>query len=60
MKLSTIYHTEGELDDANINRSPTAYLANPAKERLKYKYDTDHTFVQLNIFDATTKTPRLV
>ena len=60
MKPSIVYHTEGELHDSNINRSPTSYLANPIKEREKYKYDTDHTFVQLNIFDATTQTPRLV
>jgi len=34
--------TVGELDDANINRSPTSYLQNPAEERAKYQHDTDH------------------
>ena len=33
----------GEIDvhDANINRSPYAYLANPAEERQVYEYDVD-------------------
>ncbi|KAJ8612496.1 hypothetical protein MRB53_037425 [Persea americana] len=30
-----------EILDANINRSPFAYLANPAEERKRYKYDVD-------------------
>lgn len=29
--------------NANINRSPSAYLANPADERAKYQYDQDKT-----------------
>lgn len=32
----------GELHNANINRSPTAYENNPAEERAMYKYNTDH------------------
>ena len=58
MKPSKIYYSEGELHDANINRSPTSYLANPEEERAKYEYDTDHSFVQLNIFDAEDEMPR--
>ena len=58
MKPSTIYFIDGELDGANINRSPTSYLANPEEERLKYKHDTDHTMSQLNIFDANSGNPR--
>ena len=27
--------------DGNINRSPSAYLANPASERARYQYDQD-------------------
>ncbi|XP_073949876.1 neutral ceramidase isoform X2 [Choristoneura fumiferana] len=38
---------EGELLDANINRSPTSYLRNPPEERAKYKYDTDKTLAQV-------------
>ena len=31
----------GELLEANINRSPTAYLANPVDERAKFKFNID-------------------
>lgn len=31
----------GELLDAGVNRSPSAYLNNPAAERSKYKYNVD-------------------
>merc|ERR1719295_1938548 len=58
IKPSKLYYTEGELHDANINRSPTSYLANPEAERAQYEYDTDHTFAQLNILDAADETPR--
>lgn len=44
--------TAGELLDANINRSPSAYLNNPAVERAKYQYDVDKTMVQLKMVDA--------
>ena len=33
---SKVYLTEGTLDDASINRSPTSYLANPLDERNRY------------------------
>ena len=58
IKPSKLYYTEGELHDANINRSPTSYLANPEAERAQYQYDADHTFSQLNILDAADETPR--
>ncbi|GAB4823045.1 hypothetical protein N2152v2_010091 [Parachlorella kessleri] len=31
----------GELLEANINRSPTAYLANPEEERAQFKFNID-------------------
>jgi hypothetical protein len=37
---------------ANINRSPTAYLNNPAAERARYKYDVDKTLTLLKVLDA--------
>ena len=58
MKLSTLYHTQGNIANANINRSPSSYLANPEKERAEYSSDTDHAMVQLNIFDAESGLPR--
>lgn len=38
--------------DGNINRSPTAYLANPAAERARYPYDTDKDMSLLRFDDA--------
>ena len=42
----------GELVDANANRSPTAYLANPAEERARYKHNTDKDMTLLKVLDA--------
>ncbi|MCJ1378018.1 hypothetical protein MMC17_001114 [Xylographa soralifera] len=36
-----------EVKDANINRSPFAYLANPAEERQRYEHDVDKTLTML-------------
>jgi neutral ceramidase len=47
-----VLYTEGLLSDANINRSPTSYMANPAEERARYLSvgnDTDHTMVMLKL-----------
>lgn len=44
--------TSGELVDANINRSPTAYENNPAAERAQYDHDTDKTMTLLKVLDA--------
>ena len=35
------------VEDANINRSPFAYLANPAEERGRYEHDVDKTMTIL-------------
>uniref|UniRef100_A0A146ME47 Neutral ceramidase n=1 Tax=Lygus hesperus TaxID=30085 RepID=A0A146ME47_LYGHE len=42
-----IFVSHGQVLDANINRSPTSYLRNPAEERAKYDHDTDKSFTQL-------------
>ncbi|TFY57319.1 hypothetical protein EVG20_g8593, partial [Dentipellis fragilis] len=39
--------------DGNINRSPSAYLANPADERAKYQYDQDKDLTLLRFDDAS-------
>lgn len=39
--------------NANINRSPTAYLANPAEERARYQYDQDKDMTLLRFDDAS-------
>ena len=38
--------------DGNINRSPSAYLANPAAERVLYQYDQDKELSLLRFDDA--------
>jgi neutral ceramidase len=38
--------------NANINRSPTAYLANPATERARYRHDQDKDMTVLRFEDA--------
>lgn len=41
LTAGTIRLAEADLLDASINRSPGAYLLNPATERALYAYDTD-------------------
>ena len=41
--------------DGNINRSPSAYLANPASERARYQYDQDKDMSLLRFDDANGK-----
>ncbi|KAL2045226.1 hypothetical protein N7G274_002309 [Stereocaulon virgatum] len=36
-----------DIEDANVNRSPYAYLANPKEERAKYKHEVDKTLTML-------------
>lgn len=39
--------------NANINRSPSAYLANPAEERAQYEFDQDKELTLLRFDDAS-------
>lgn len=41
-----------EVENANINRSLYAYLANPKDERARYKHDVDKEMVMLKFRDA--------
>jgi neutral ceramidase len=43
--------------NANLNRSPSAYLANPAEERARYEFDQDKELTLLR-FDDTTGNAR--
>ncbi|KAK7494429.1 hypothetical protein BaRGS_00014321 [Batillaria attramentaria] len=52
LRPANIYVSVGELQDSNINRSPTAYLLNPEAERQRYKYDVDKNMTLLRIEDA--------
>jgi len=51
MKPGNLHVTSGELVGANINRSPTSYANNPAKERAMYKYNIDTTMTVVKITD---------
>ena len=42
----------GELLEANINRSPTSYLRNPAEERARYKHDIDKEMTLLKLLGS--------
>ena len=46
-KNAVIKRNAGMLSNANINRSPTAYLYNPLEERERYGNNTDHEMVLL-------------
>lgn len=50
-----IFVARGEILDANINRSPLAYLNNPKVERDKYEYDVDKTITQLQFVGADNR-----
>lgn len=47
-----IYINKGELLDAGVNRSPSAYLNNPQDERARYKYNVDKDMMLLKFVDA--------
>lgn len=42
-----------EIEDANTNRSPYSYLANPEEERAQYKHDVDKNMTLLRLAHAT-------
>lgn len=50
-----IFISQTEIHDANINRSPNAYMNNAKDERDQYKYDVDKQLVQLKFLSKTTK-----
>ncbi|GLJ23882.1 hypothetical protein SUGI_0453800 [Cryptomeria japonica] len=47
-----IYINTGELLDAGVNRSPSAYLNNPPDEQAQYKYNVDKDMTLLKFVDA--------
>ncbi|KAM0948353.1 putative ceramidase [Dioscorea sansibarensis] len=51
LRPGTVYVNKGELFDAGINRSPSAYLNNPAAERSRYKYNVDKEMALLKFVD---------
>lgn len=51
LRPGSIFVNKGELLDAGVSRSPSAYLNNPAGERSKYKYDVDKEMTLLKFTD---------
>ncbi|KAH7314758.1 hypothetical protein KP509_21G019100 [Ceratopteris richardii] len=51
IRPGSVYVNVGELLNANINRSPSAYLNNPQEERARYLYDTDKDMTLLKFVD---------
>ncbi|CAL1361236.1 unnamed protein product [Linum trigynum] len=51
LRPGSIYVNTGEVIDAGINRSPSAYLNNPTEERSKYKYDVDKEMTLIKFVD---------
>ncbi|CAN1329118.1 Neutral ceramidase 2 [Linum perenne] len=51
LRPGSIYVNKGEVMDAGVNRSPSAYLNNPAEERSKYKYNVDKEMTLLKFVD---------
>jgi len=57
MKFGRMYWNQGELLDASINRSPTAYLNNSIEERSLYKYDTDKDMYLIKFVEESSGKP---
>lgn len=51
LRPGSIFVNKGEIVDAGVNRSPSAYLNNPVAERSKYKYDGDKEMTLLKFID---------
>lgn len=51
LRPGSVFINKGELLDASINRSPSAYLNNPEEERRNYEYDTDKEMTLLKFVD---------
>ncbi|XP_058444727.1 neutral ceramidase-like [Malaya genurostris] len=52
MREGSIFVSETEVQQANINRSPSAYENNPKEERSQYNDNTDKKLVQLRLVDS--------
>ncbi|XP_071733066.1 neutral ceramidase 2-like [Rutidosis leptorrhynchoides] len=55
LKSGSIFISSGDLDNAGVNRSPTAYLCNPRDERERYARDVDTLMTLLNFVDGKSQ-----
>ncbi|XP_073006733.1 neutral ceramidase-like [Typha latifolia] len=51
LRPGKLFVNKGDLLDAGVNRSPSAYLNNPAAERRKYNYNVDKEMTLLKFVD---------
>ncbi|KAL2898824.1 Neutral ceramidase 1 [Bienertia sinuspersici] len=51
LRPGSIFVNKGEILDAGVSRSPSAYLNNPSEERSKYKYNVDKEMTLLKFVD---------
>ncbi|KAL0314479.1 UNVERIFIED_CONTAM: Neutral ceramidase 2 [Sesamum angustifolium] len=54
LKPGSIFINTGDLENAGINRSPSAYLFNPPEERAKYKRNVDTLMTLLKFVDKNS------
>ncbi|KAI4388499.1 hypothetical protein MLD38_000820 [Melastoma candidum] len=54
LKPGSIHINQGDVDNAGVNRSPSAYLMNPEKERARYTADVDKQMTLLKFVDNAT------
>ncbi|XP_065846898.1 neutral ceramidase 2-like [Euphorbia lathyris] len=55
LKPGSIFINTGEVENAGINRSPSAYLLNPEEERARYTANVDKEMTLLKFVDSATK-----
>lgn len=55
MTEGRIFISETEINNASINRSPSAYENNPEEEKAQFKDNVDKTLVQLRFMDKNNK-----
>ncbi|XP_068668819.1 neutral ceramidase 2-like [Aristolochia californica] len=51
LRPGSVFVNKGEILDAGVNRSPSAYLNNPLEERNLYKYNVDKEMTMLKFVD---------
>ncbi|WCJ44326.1 Neutral ceramidase [Euphorbia peplus] len=55
LKPGSVFINTGEVENAGINRSPSAYLLNPEEERAKYSTNVDKEMTLLKFVDTATR-----
>lgn len=55
MREGRIFISETEIENANINRSPSAYMNNPEEEKAQYRDNVDKKLIQLRFMDKANR-----